>query len=380
MELILNAGLGAGILMFLVLLFKQKKIKGDLLFLSWIFTILLQISFYEITLYHFNLNGTLAIIGFALPLLGSPLLFLYILNLTRKSISTIGSILHLSVFIIYILLLVFFKELSEASIVTTNGYLEINTSNTIFRYYYAIPLAISGVFYGIYDLFLLKQHRKKIAAFFSYKEAINLKWVQYIVYAFFLLVLITCFLIFGAVHFSLFKIDQVFSFVGTTLCVLLVAFGFYGFKQTEVFSSINFSNKEKETNKNIFSVIPSYSKSGLTKEKISLHAELLIKHMALNKPFLQENLSLPLLAEQCQLSQVQLSQVINQHFKVSFYDFINQHRVKEAEKRLVSTEFRHLSVLGIAYDCGFKSKSSFNRYFKKYCGISPSEYVKQNQK
>jgi len=95
------------------------------------------------------------------------------------------------------------------------------------------------------------------------------------------------------------------------------------------------------------------------------------------KPFLNEDLSLPLLAEQCELSQTQLSQIINQHFQVNFYDFVNSYRIEKAKGMLCSSEFEHLSILGIAFECGFKSKSSFNRYFKKHTGVSPSKFKKK---
>ena len=92
------------------------------------------------------------------------------------------------------------------------------------------------------------------------------------------------------------------------------------------------------------------------------------------KPFLNENLSLSLLAEKSEILQSHISQVINQHFQMHFYDFINRYRVEEAKEKLSSSDFDHLSVLGIAFDCGFKSKSSFNRYFKKHTGVSPTEF------
>ena len=99
--------------------------------------------------------------------------------------------------------------------------------------------------------------------------------------------------------------------------------------------------------------------------------------MEIEKPFLDENLSLYLLAKQSEITQPHLSQIINQHFKMNFYDFINRYRVEEAKQKLTSSNFDHLSVLGIAFDCGFKSKSSFNRYFKKYTGVSPSTFKKK---
>ena len=118
----------------------------------------------------------------------------------------------------------------------------------------------------------------------------------------------------------------------------------------------------------------SYSKSGLTQEKINAMAEALSLQMSQEQPYLNEDLNLNLLAEQCQLKPAQVSQIINQKFDMNFYDFINQYRIEEVKNRLRSSDHSHLTILGIAFDCGFKSKSSFNRYFKKYTGMSPSAY------
>jgi AraC-like DNA-binding protein len=61
----------------------------------------------------------------------------------------------------------------------------------------------------------------------------------------------------------------------------------------------------------------------------------------------------------------------------SFFDFVNEYRVQEAKRLLCSPQSDHLSILGIALDAGFNSKSAFYTAFGKYAGITPSEYRKQ---
>ncbi|PIF00818.1 MAG: hypothetical protein CR994_03985 [Maribacter sp.] len=375
MEQFLNIGLGVGILMLFVLLFKQEKKREDYFFLSWIILILLQIVFYEITLYQFKLKGLLAIVGFSLPLLSAPLLFLYIASLTGKRLNKTTICLHLSFFVLYIGVLCSINLLTNASIITNMGYLQIDSDFFVFNDYYAIPLAISGITYGIWDLYLLKQHRRRIAELFSYNEKINLKWVQYIVYLYFLLVLIASFLIFGSGQFGLFEVSDAFAFLGIALSALLITFGFYGFKQTGVFMNMDSPHPDEGNHSDDYGQLSSqYVKSGLTEEKIMLYAKQVTDHMKQEKPYLQDDLTLTILAEQCNLSNVHLSQVLNQHFQLNFYDFVNQYRIEESKKMLTSPDYDNLSVLGIAFNCGFKSKSSFNRYFKKYNGVSPSVF------
>jgi AraC-like DNA-binding protein len=195
-----------------------------------------------------------------------------------------------------------------------------------------------------------------------------------LLYGYFLLFLLTSFLIFGATQFQLFPLEKAFAFVGITLGVMLVAFGFYGFRQTSIFSNTHSIQNIQNKGDKLSTQNSNYAKSGLTSYKIQILAEKLSKVMETKKPFLNENLNLTLLAELSETTQTQLSQVINQYFQMNFYDFVNQYRVEEAKRMLSSITFDHLTILGIAFECGFKSKSSFNRYFKKYVGVSPSEF------
>ncbi len=376
MEIILNAGLGIGAFMFLFLLLKKNKRQEDYFFLCWIAVTLLQITFYEITIYQFDLHGLWGITGFGLPLLGAPLLFLYILALTGHKVLWTTLVGHLGVYAVFIGLFYFLQEHHNLTLTASNGYIQIPPNPPSWMFFYAIPLAISGFLYCVWDLVLLHRHRKTIAGFFSFKEKINLNWVSYIVYSYFILFVLASFLIFGATQFQLFYVDTVFPLIGILLSFMLVGFGFYGFRQTAIFSNMDFGDINGIPSSIITTSTAAYAKSGLTPEKINKLAKKLADYMDKGKPFLNENLSLPLLADYCEISQAQLSQVINQHFQMNFYDFVNRYRIEEVKKKLSSADFDHLSILGIAFDCGFKSKSSFNRYFKKYTGLAPSEFKK----
>lgn len=373
MESILNAGLGIGVLMFLLLLFKRHKKPADYLFLSWIGVTLFQIVFSLVTIYHFELKGIWAILGFGLPLLGAPLLFLYIRILTGHLISWKIICSHLGVYPIYVFLLLFFQKIYTTEIIASNGFLDLSDSSNIWTNYYAIPLAISGLIYFVWNLVLLRNHRENIVDLFSFTERINLKWLDYVVYSYLILFVLASFLIFGSIHFQLFPLKSAFALVGILLSLMLLAFGFYGFRQTSIFSNTEVSKRLSTTD----TPKASYSKSGLDAERIEKLAKTLSNHMEIERPYLNEELNLQLLSAECNLQQAHLSQVLNQHFKMNFYDFVNQYRVEEAKKRLRSSDFDHLSVLGVAFECGFKSKSSFNRYFKKYTRVSPSEFKKK---
>ncbi len=95
-----------------------------------------------------------------------------------------------------------------------------------------------------------------------------------------------------------------------------------------------------------------------------------------NKIFLDPNLTLSAAAEQIGTPPGYLSRYINVAHKKSFPDFVSACRVEELKRRLNDPKFQHLTILGLAMEVGFRSKSSFNAAFKKVTGQSPSDYKK----
>lgn len=93
------------------------------------------------------------------------------------------------------------------------------------------------------------------------------------------------------------------------------------------------------------------------------------------KAFLNPDLTLAELSKMVGIPSNQLSKVINSCFGKNFNDFVNAYRVEEVKDALSDPAFSHFSILGIAYECGFNSKATFNRVFKRVTGHSPSEYV-----
>jgi AraC-like DNA-binding protein len=98
--------------------------------------------------------------------------------------------------------------------------------------------------------------------------------------------------------------------------------------------------------------------------------------MESNKPYLEPDLSIYKVAASLDVPRHHVSQVINEQAKKSFYDFVNSYRVEEVKKMLISPAMNNRNILGIALDCGFNSKATFNAAFKKYTGMTPSAYQK----
>ena len=96
------------------------------------------------------------------------------------------------------------------------------------------------------------------------------------------------------------------------------------------------------------------------------------------KPYLDSELTLSDLSARLKTNTSILSQVINKGFDKNFNDFINEFRVYEYQAKVKTPQYAHYTRLAVAFDCGFNSKATFNRAFKKVTGISPKEWLQQN--
>ncbi len=121
-----------------------------------------------------------------------------------------------------------------------------------------------------------------------------------------------------------------------------------------------------------------YQKSRLPDEIAKRYYRKLIDCLRTEKVYKNMDFSLTELSEKLRIPRNHLSYVINEYAKSNFYDLINYYRVEEAKKLLVKN--RNLSILDVAFESGFNSKSTFNNVFKKLTGQTPSEYREESLK
>ena len=134
--------------------------------------------------------------------------------------------------------------------------------------------------------------------------------------------------------------------------------------------SLNFEAQDTAPNK------PRYIRTAFTRQQAREIERKLIELMEKEKPFLNPRLSSPDLAELVGITTNQLSQFLNEYLNKNFYDYVNLFRLKEFQKLCKNLKYSHLSILGLAYESGFNSKTTFNAFFKRETGVTPSEYFK----
>lgn len=120
-----------------------------------------------------------------------------------------------------------------------------------------------------------------------------------------------------------------------------------------------------------------YKNSSLNPQKRQEYKSKILAYMTKEKPYLNPEMTQSDLALEIDISSHHFSEVLYYNMEQNFYNFINSYRILEAQNLMKDSKYFDSKILAIAYDSGFKSKSTFNRIFKNHTGITPSEYRNQ---
>ncbi|CAM1372468.1 helix-turn-helix domain-containing protein [Tenacibaculum xiamenense] len=123
--------------------------------------------------------------------------------------------------------------------------------------------------------------------------------------------------------------------------------------------------------------IVKYKSSNLTKDSILKIKKQLNQLMNEEKIFKNQKLSVDDVAKELNVPRQKVSEVLNAYMKISFQDFLNEYRVNEFVSNLSLKKYENYTLLAIAYESGFSSKSTFNTVFKKLKGTTPSKFRKE---
>jgi AraC-like DNA-binding protein len=358
--------------LFLSLLILNKKNKGvpdkNLIFLL-VFTALHQVFFIINFNENINVNENLLIIGSGFPLLSGPFLYWYVSSLINDKNKTSRYILHSIPFFLYIISFLYYFNTGDFFIKVYDGYMHLERTLPKLMKSYPMIFALSGGGYPTFCVYILIKHKRNIKQQFSYEEHINLIWLRNVI----LITIFTFLISFFAIFFMTdknydFKPIHAFYITSAITTIYIFLMGYFGLKQTKIFNNPILDEIKNETAR---------YKSGLDDEKSKECLSIVDNYMHQEKPFLNGKMTIRQLSDVLNLSTNHISQAINENLSLNFFDYVNSFRIEEFKKRINDPQYKHLTILGIAFDCGFNSKSSFNELFKKSAGLTPSQYKRQ---
>ncbi|OKS85750.1 helix-turn-helix domain-containing protein [Mucilaginibacter polytrichastri] len=235
-----------------------------------------------------------------------------------------------------------------------------------------VAFPVQVIIYWILSYLLLKKHSRSILLFSSQKKEIDLNWLlSILVWIFFLILLELVTKMIG---------NNILNSASTYLHLIFLTFLVYNLlKQKEVFL------KNENINTTLENIIYPDIRSQVEKPISRLNEDEVLKYKVVLNGLLEKEevytdpeINLASLANKAGISMNDLSFVINNSYNMNFYTLINKYRIEKVKVMLAKKEHNHLTILGIAYDAGFTSKSTFNNAFKKETGLTPSAYMKIN--
>ena len=215
----------------------------------------------------------------------------------------------------------------------------------------------------------LIHYRKLIRDQYANTEKLELQWLSNWMKG--MLLLLFADVLFGLAASVLPQLQHVLHLNVLAYSIFIVYIGYQGIQQDGVF--LPASNKESIEPQT--STAPSYPNLG-SNAAIKHQIEALEKLLKEKELYRQNDLSLRYLAEAMDLNEKQLSALLNQHLQTNFYEYINRYRVSAVQEAIRRGDAERYTLLAIALDCGFSSKSSFNRIFKQHSGQTPTAFKK----
>jgi AraC-like DNA-binding protein len=375
--------------LFYLVLFQSKPKKDLSDYILMLFTFLLGAILFDQYLRNtdfYQLHPQFWGITYCFPILMAPLFYFYVVLITQpeqkfKSWFWLLTI-PFFVFIAYYLATYYFLPTDKK-----NAYFHLATTKPWAMIYAGeFFLVLSGPVYSVLGLFRLKRHIKNIEDNFSYKSGINLSWLKKILTVIVVVNVINILLNVFSDIYPLFTYQTGDNLMHSLNVFLIFFIGYYGFKQKLIYPSdtarSDLMHKEQIAQVQLIGnseTSSKYIKSGLQRNDVDVYYSSLIQLMDSEKLFLDSKLSIKTVADKLEMSVNHLSQVINQQSGKNFFKFINEYRVEEAKKFLLDQSNKKYTILAIAYDCGFNSKSSFNTIFKQYTGKTPSDFIENSK-
>lgn len=377
------------------LLIKKEKHNSDHILIVWLVLALMsEIGFYWLASGAYFEHLDFFRLFFGTQLLHAPILFFYILALFQKDFTfNWKNLIHLTPLVVFYL--VHIPEFSKtAQLSACANHFGCFTCSKSCSIVYNLSKMIINTFYLALAFFAFKEHRLKMKNFVSISRTY---WAG--------MLLVAGFMINGLIIF--YRISEMadiravvaylsFNHIHVFISVLIILFGFLIFNldnivkwilslkklfagvSKEVIVHMLRYNSHSSIKDNLKMVTSDKNTAGLSEGKIEEYYSMIISYIEENKPYLDPHITKAKFAERLGIPQHHLSIVIKNRFNKTFNTFINTYRLSLVLERISKQEYKNYTLLFLAYECGFNSKSTFNRFFKSQIGMTPSQFLKMN--
>ncbi len=382
MTIIITFGIIQAFFFAILALAKKRKETADYILAALFIILGLQLCINDVMFSDFRIEYP-HLIGTAAPFtfVYGPLLFFFIKNYISESRSFKPKyLLHLIPFVldhihnyIFLYTLTGSQKLAELNEIVS-GIPDYEDSTLIFL------RTMSPLIYCVWSLNVLKVHRKNLKKLYSFTtDKLKLDWLWYLAWSMLIVSVLALTINAIIIFFDIADWIKLRMIIFSVVAVWVFLLGYYSIRKTSFYRSFCIEGIDTLELDDLSKQPEKYEKTKLKEEDIPGLKNNLLNFLKIHKPYLNQNLTIGELADSLDIPAYQLSQLINDKLGQSFFELINSYRVAEVKERFFDSKFSNLTLLGIAMECGFNSKASFNRIFKQFTGQTPTEYIKARE-
>jgi AraC-like DNA-binding protein len=363
-------------LLCLFLAFKRNKSSADQILAVFL------AGFSLIHVQHLILQkGYLGYIPYLDPLMGTvlsalgPLFYFYVRAMTGEKDLLKKSKVHWPILIPSVLNLVFLLITRRGDQLHNFYYTDSDAGRhyTLINLLLLIGMTAYLLLYLIASIRVLNRHTASIKASYSNVKRLQLGWLKDLII---LLMIFSCIIAPVTIFIADTRVSQLtLAYFSTFIYFIIV---YKSLNYSVVFSPAQLQADVSPMAELTVPVAERYQKSTLSNAQVEELGHTVEIFLVSNKLLYDEDLSLKQMADVLKLSPHVLSEVINRYYNKSFFELINSFRIEEAKQQLKNIEKLNITIEGIGYNCGFGSKTTFYRAFKKHTGHTPTGYVMQN--
>jgi len=375
------AGILQGILLAAVSYFHPKGDKSVNIFLSLYIICVTALMLIPVVQELFSWQAMFYLMPF--PLLIGPFLYLYVRSF-KETITWRKAWPHFLLFFVFLILDYAFIPSLLSKYPASHQMPEEILLNPVSNLRIGIRILrnVQMIVYYFLALRALTSYQKSIQHIFSEISRINLTWLRWVINGYLFLIISLVVLFYFVFQFP----EQFELLVGINMAIItpyLYIITIKGLTQATLWQMK--ANGKKESIEKEF--LQAEAIESLKKEqdkiqspkkqpetKIDEIAARIIRTMEQDKLYQEADLTLQNLADRIQLPSYQVSQAINDGMNKNFYDLVNSYRVEEAKRLLLDSKNNNFTILSVGFEAGFNSKTTFNTVFKKFTGLTPSEF------
>jgi len=375
------AGILQGILLAAVSYFHPKGDKSVNIFLSLYIICVTALMLIPVVQELFSWQAMFYLMPF--PLLIGPFLYLYVRSF-KETITWRKAWPHFLLFFVFLILDYAFIPSLISKYPASHQMPEEILLNPVSNVRIGIRILrnVQMIVYYFLALRALTSYQKSIQHIYSEISRINLTWLRWVINGYLFLIISLVVLFYFVYQFP----EQFELLVGINMAIItpyLYIITIKGLTQATLWQ-MKANGKKENIEKEI---LQAEAIESLKKEQVKIQppkkqpetkideiASRILHTMEQDKLYQEADLTLQNLADRIQVPSYQVSQAINDRMNKNFYDLVNSYRVEEAKRLLLDAKNNNYTILSVGFDAGFNSKTTFNTVFKKFTGLTPSEF------